>query len=111
MSVYKEGFKIVRMIRAASQQIWDDSCDYGALVCKGDPLWMAAKQLFEMYGSKDERTEERYETGATVTATIRLLDEHGSGDEVKYMLEYIKSDALKAKKADGYLNIIQLDPE
>lgn len=106
MSVYKEGFHALSLIEKHSKQIYSDACDYGALVCKGDDLWLWTKQLVEMYGEKNSRIADRYATGSTVQTTVSLLDEWSTGDEFLYQITYVGcTNGIKhrGKKYDGYV--------
>lgn len=108
MSAYKEGYMILKQIEAASKQLWNDSCDYGAVTTKGDKLWNVAKQLIKRYGIKDSRSESRYGTGVSVSQVVELMDEWNTGAIERFRIHYV-SILPKYKLGDGYLSIDRIN--
>ncbi len=86
MSVYKEGFYCKAQIENNSKRIFEDAADFGAVTNKGDNIWNCMKQLVEWYGQKGTRVETQYETGCTVTQTVKLIDEWAVSDNRKKLI-------------------------
>ncbi len=108
MSVYKEGFHAIKLIQQNSKRIFNDAADYGALVKKGDELWNWTKQLVDSYGVKASKTVNRYETGASCSCIVKLMNEHTDGKERLFRVEFIKSSARELKGYAGFVNIEEL---
>lgn len=106
MSVYKEGFHAVELIKKNSRKIWNDAADFGAPVKKGDEVWNWTKQLVDWYGVEGSRKEERYATGVTVKNRVSLLNEWTDGGEVMYEVTYVS--VSNNKNLDGYVYLIRV---
>ena len=114
MAIYKEGFSLWRTIETQSKQIFNDSCDWGALTKIGDPIWNAAKQLADWYGNKETKNVHRYFTGSSTEIEIDLLDEGAVSDErmsyseakIKLRLHYVTCKSIKGY--DGFVYIEKL---
>lgn len=120
MSVYKEGFHALNMIQTNSKRIYPDAADFGALVQKEDKLWKTAKQLIDEYAEKGTRKEERYATGCTVEAIVKLVDEGAVSDERKtvseaterYRVVFVGVQGRKIQsKYDGYIYAEKIEAE
>ncbi len=97
MSVYKEGYMIVSEIQKRSKQIWNDSCDYGALTQVGDQLWLMVKQLIEWYGLPETKKVYYYPGTREVCSmeiTVELMDEWSTGRIEPFKITY---NTLKTK--------------
>lgn len=106
MSVYKEGFHAVELIKKNSRQIWNDAADFGAPVKKGDALWNWTKQLIDWYGVENSRQQESYGTGTTVKHKVSLLNEWSDMSEVMYEVTYVS--VRNDKNMDGYVYLIRV---
>lgn len=76
MSVYKEGYIIVNKIMSQQARIYDDACDYGVVMTKGDDNFDMVKQLVADY--RDESVEvkqDKYASGSTSVARVKLFNE------------------------------------
>jgi len=105
MSVYKEGFEAVRMIKKASRQVWPDSADYGVPVKKGDALWNMTKQLVNWYGVENTRVQENYLGGKSVSQEIELMDEWNTGDIHRYTVCFVTVSNHKDMDGIVYLKL------
>ena len=108
MSVFKEGYMIVSMIKNKSEHIYSDASDYGVPVRKGDHIWEAAKQLVEWYGLEGTRYEDKYHTGRSVRHDIELMDEWNSGRIERYRVYFTSCNMGKCIGHDGYISINEL---
>jgi hypothetical protein len=109
MSVYKEGFHAIALIKQNSRQIYPDAADFGMLVKKGDQNWNWTKQLCDWYGVKETRVFEKYATGHTLSQVVSLMNEHGDHKEVKYCITYVSVDGKRETKGfDGYVYVEEL---
>lgn len=104
MSVYKEGYYIIKEIEKRSVQIYSDAADFGAPVRKGDELWNMIKQLADWYGDPETRVLTKYE----LSIAIRLMDEHGSGSVDVFELTYCEATKGRCKGYDGYVSVNRL---
>jgi len=109
MSVYKEGYYIIKQILENSKQIYNDACDYGAPVTKGDNMWNRMKQLVDDFGLPETRTVHDYGIGKTVSIHIKLMDEWADGGEEIWLLEYTTINN-KCCKYDGYVDVNLIKP-
>lgn len=105
MAVYREAWMLISAIRAASGQVFNDAADYGVKVKRGDKLWLAAKQLAEMYG--ENRKEDIYETGRTVSVDLRIAMEDDNPTWHSFRLDFVKSDMRELR---GYAGIVSVYP-
>lgn len=113
MSVYREGFYTVELIRNRSVHIFDDAADFGAPTKKGDDLWNWAKQAIEWYGVEGTRKSHKYHTGASVEQIIELMDEWAVSDERKtvkeaterFKISYVTCTTGKCKGFDGFFSV------
>lgn len=80
MAVYREGYSILEMINSNAQAVFNDACDLGAPVEKGDALWYGIKQLYEWYG---EEGSKKRETGWSYSFVVELMDEWAVSDKRK----------------------------
>ena len=116
MAVYREGYHIIKLIEAKSETIYSDACDYGVPTKKGDDTWNLAKQAFDIYGEKETRKENRYDTGRSVEAIISLMDEWAISDEHKtkqeatdkFLIHFVSCTTGACKGYDGYIYIQKL---
>ncbi len=106
MSVYKEGFYAVELIKKNSRQIWNDACDFGAPMKNGDELWNWTKQLIDWYGVEGTRKQENYSTGTTVKQRVSLMNEWTDGSEVMYEVTY--TTVANNKNIDGYVYLVRV---
>jgi hypothetical protein len=113
MAVYKEGYSAINRIKRESVQIYDDACDFGAPVKKGDSLWNELKQLVDWYSV--EGTKSQSDLGCS--AEIYLMDEWAVSDERKtiheaeefYLVTYNKCVSGACKGYDGYINVDKIN--
>ena len=113
MSIFKEGYFVVKTIKDSSIRIYPDACDYGAPTKKDDKLWLIAKQAIDMYGLPNTRVENKYATGSSVSIVIELIDEGAVSDERKtiaeakelYSITFTSCKDGACKNFDGYLSI------
>ena len=114
MSVYKEAAMIIRELKQAEQTIYDDAADFGVpIFSNNDPAINMVKQMRLMYwGNNCSEKTERYETGATQTIKIELIDEFGDGEPFTVTFEYVHINSKYqnnrnrlGKKLQGYLTI------
>ena len=92
MSVYKEGYYAVELIRKNSTQIWPDACDMGAKTKQGDVLWNWAKQLCDWYGIKSTKKVEVFNEMNKVTSIyVSLMDEWKTGKTEFFKVTYTKA--------------------
>jgi hypothetical protein len=114
MSVYKETALIIKQLKQAEKQIYDDACDYGVpIFSNNDKAIGFVKQMRLMYwGSNCSESTERYSTGATQTINIELIDEFGDGEPFMVTFTYVhinkkyqKGYRRTGKKLQGYLSI------
>jgi len=113
MSVYKEGFYAINEIKKSQIQIFNDSCDFGVPVRKGDRIWNLAKQLSDCYGDKNTRKANSYSTGKSVDITVTVIDEWAVSDEIKTLkqatekwhLSFVTCNTGKCKGYFGYVSI------
>jgi len=117
MSVYREGYNIIKEVETASKQIFPDACDFGAPTRKGDRIWNSLGQLIKMYGDKNNnRKVDKYETGKTATIEVTLIDEWAVSDERKtiaqahdkFRVTYTSCNTGLCKGMDGYVYIEKL---
>lgn len=103
MSVFKEGYHIVKEIEESSKQIYPDACDYGSPVKKGDKLWNSVNQLFEWYGEQESKKIIEYSTGTSAEFIVELIFEGDSrrGAIDRFKLEY--HTTRDHKEMDGYI--------
>lgn len=85
MAVYREGYMILEQYEKQKVQIWNDACDEGVLINKGDKNYGAMMQLIEWYG--DKVTRKVLGTGNQVQIEITLMDEWAVSDERKTIKE------------------------
>jgi len=84
MAVYREGYMILEQYEKQKSQIWNDACDEGVAVNKGDKLSGAMLQLVEWYGDKATRKET---APNQVQIEVTLMDEWAVSDERKTVKE------------------------
>ena len=106
MSVYKEGYHIVKKIIAGSVQIFPDAADFGFPTDNNDEISRDVKQLIEWYGIDGTRNEQRYGTGTTVTHDVLLIDEWVTKQEERFSVTYVSTRANGATK--GYFYVTKL---
>lgn len=106
MSVYKEGYYAVELIKKQSKQLYADACDFGAPVKKGDDLWNWAKQAIDWYGNPKTRKQDNYGTGTTVSQVIELMDEWNTGKEEHFKITY--TTTRRDKRMDGFLTVSKI---
>ena len=113
MAVYREGYHALNEIQSQEIQIYNDACDFGVPVRKGDSNWNLSKMLFTMYGDRETRQQHNYSTGKNVYSFITLIDEWAVSDERKtlkeatetYSMCYTTCNTGKCKGYDGYISI------
>lgn len=113
MAVYREGYHALNEIQSQSIQIYDDACDFGVPVRKGDSNWNLSKMLFHMYGDRETRRQNNYSTGKNVYSNFTLIDEWAVSDERKtikqatetYTMTYTTCNTGKCKGYDGFISI------
>jgi hypothetical protein len=113
MAVYREGFIALEKIQKSSVRIFNDACDWGSPVNKGDSIWNYAKQLAEWYGDKETRKVNRYSTGTSVDIEVTLIDEWSVSDErktikeatEKYLLSFVTCNKGQCHGKQGYITI------
>lgn len=116
MAVYREGYSIISQIQSSSKQIWNDSCDYGVLVKKNDPMFNLTKQLVDWYQVENSRKQDDYSTGVSVNVLIELMDEWAYSDGRKTEEESIDMFSLtyhtisdKKLNREGYIGYIYVE--
>ena len=131
MAVYREGYAIIEDIQKNSERVFNDACDYGAPVKKGDARWNAVQQLIEWYGKEwDYKTEDEkafpvVRTNDSTATKVKLIDEWALSDKRKtdseatdlYIVEYMKLDSFKNKPylnskfkdCDGFVSVYKIN--
>lgn len=84
MSVYKEGFAAINILKNEMVKLTEYSYGVGAPVDINDKIWNVAKQLVESYGIEGTRKETQL-FGKTykVSQLVRLVDEWAVADKRK----------------------------
>lgn len=116
MSVYKEGYSAVELIKSHSRRIFNDACDWGAPTKSGDKIWNAANQLCKEYGVKGSRVVNKYLSGRSVKRQVILIDEWAVSDEIKtikqatekYEVTFVSCTKGACNGYDGYITIVKL---
>lgn len=89
MSVYKEGYAIVNQIMSQQVRIYDDACDYGVLMSKGDNNFNMVKQLVADYRDNNvDIKHNKYSTGSTSVARVVLFNEWQWAEDGSYRDRY-----------------------
>lgn len=106
MSVYKEGFYILKQFNSQSTRVFNDACDVGSPIKQNSAEWGMLKQLVEWY--KDENVAIK-RTDHSCTTTISLFDEWAYSDGRKSEKEAeefytVTYTSLKQWKNKSYLN-------
>ena len=104
MSVYKEGYHAIELIKKKSVQIYADACDFGAPIKIGDELWNWVKQLADWY--KVEGTREAGSWGVSIT--VELMDEWNTGAEERFRVTYCRTKIGECKGFDGFVNVVRI---
>jgi hypothetical protein len=88
MSVYKEAFYYINKISQAclNNPIWNDSCDSGLPVTKGDSNWINIEYHLLSHAIKATRRASH----GQITITIALIDEWTTKQYAFYELTYTK---------------------
>ena len=109
MSVYKEGYHIIKELNQRSKRIWNDSCDYGVLTNKGDMVWNMLKQLVEWYGVKETRKEYRYGLKnelVDVEIVVELMDEWNTHNIEPFKITFTSVQTkVDGVKWDGLIGV------
>ena len=108
MSVYREGYHILKQIQInQAQQVFNDAADAGAPVQKGDALWNGIKQLKEWYGVT---LSEKQPTNDSKCFEFQLMDEWAVSDKRKTEQEALEQYRLTYTKLESYQKKPYLNP-
>lgn len=114
MSVYKEGYHIIKELIQRSKLIWDgDDYYYGVLTNKGDIVWYLVKQLVTLYGLPETRKQTNYGLKNELRhleVIVELMDEWNTGNIEPFKITFtsVQKNNVGGVKWDGRIGIKKL---